>query len=118
MWRGRTSTAPAPASVRLPCRSTWHPRACSISPTSSAREVTLSRTDLVAIPVVDVRDGGPLRHAVEGRTRARALRDDCLAWFPRFAHPALPLLDGVTRRWLKRSRSPYVAEIAAIAEEL
>jgi hypothetical protein len=70
------------------------------------------------IPVVDVRDGGPLRHAVEGRTRARALRDDCLAWFPRFAHPALPLLDGVTRRWLKRSRSPYVAEIAAIADEL
>ena len=30
----------------------------------------------------------------------------------------LPVLDAVTRRWLKRSASPYVPEIAAIAAAL
>jgi hypothetical protein len=34
--------------------------------------------DLVSIPVVDVREGGAVRHATEGSARARALRDDCL----------------------------------------
>jgi hypothetical protein len=74
--------------------------------------------DLVSIPVVDVRDGGPVRHAHEACERARALRNACLAWFPRLAHPATPLLDAVTRRWLLRSCSPYVDEIAAISAEL
>jgi hypothetical protein len=73
---------------------------------------------LSTIPIVDVREGGPPRHAAEGRARARALRDACLSWLPRIIHPTLPLLDGVTRRWLTRSRSPYVAEVAAIAAEL
>lgn len=77
-----------------------------------------SMTDLVTIPVVDVRTGGPVRHAREACERARALRDACLAWFPRVSHPATPLLDAVTRRWLARSRSPYVNEVAAIAAEL
>ena len=75
-------------------------------------------SELAAIPVVDVRDGGTLRHAREGSARARALRDACLNWFPRAAHPLLPLLDHVARRWLTRSRSPYVAEVQAIAATL
>lgn len=75
-------------------------------------------TELTSIPVVDVRDGGPVRHAQQACERARALRDACLAWFPRLAHPATPLLDAVTRRWLLRSRSPYIQEIAAISAEL
>jgi len=75
-------------------------------------------SDLAAIPVIDVRDGGPVRHAREACARARALRDDCLAWLPRLAQPATPLLDAITRRWLLRSESPYVDEIAAIAAEL
>lgn len=74
--------------------------------------------ELAAIPVRDVREGGPLRHAIEASDRARALRDDCLAWFPRHARHFVPALDGVTRRWLRRSRSPYVAEIEAIAATL
>jgi hypothetical protein len=78
----------------------------------------MSSADLVSIPRVDVREGGVLRHVREGRARARAVRDDCLSWFPRLMHPALPLLDGVTRHWLKRAGSPYLAEIAAIAAEL
>src|SRR5688572_22681542 len=73
---------------------------------------------LPPVPVVDVREGGPLRHAVECRERARALRDDCLAWFPRPAAPLVPLLDRITRRWLMRSGSPYLGEIEAIAAAL
>jgi hypothetical protein len=70
------------------------------------------------VPLVDVRDGGALRHAVEGAARARALRDDCLSVFPRVATPFVPALDAIARRWLMRSRSPYVEEIASIAAML
>jgi hypothetical protein len=73
---------------------------------------------LPAIPIVDIRDGGPARHARENAQQARALRDACLDFFPRSMSPFLPLLDGAARRWLKRSRSPYVAEIARIADIL
>jgi hypothetical protein len=71
-----------------------------------------------AIPIVDVGDGGPLRHAVLSRAHARALRDECLTVFPRALTPFLPALDAATRRWLTRSCSPYVPEIAQIAAAL
>jgi hypothetical protein len=74
--------------------------------------------ELTAIPLRDVRDGGAIRHAVEAAAQARALRDDCLAWFPKRARHLVPLLDRMTRRWLMRSHSPYKAEIAAIAGAL
>ena len=73
---------------------------------------------LARIPVVDVRHGGPVRHAAEGRARARALRDECIDWLPGLAAGLLPAMDGMTRLWLKRSHSPYAAEIHAIAAEL
>src|ERR1700683_1455497 len=73
---------------------------------------------LPSIPVIDVRDGGPPRHAQQSAAQARALRDACLSFFPRPALPLVPLLDRAAERWLKRSRSPYVAEIARIAELL
>jgi len=73
---------------------------------------------LPSIAIVDVRDGGAVRHARERAAGARALRDDCLAWFPRAAAPFVPLLDRVARRWLMRVRAPYVAEIEAIAATL
>src|SRR6266571_2804669 len=73
---------------------------------------------LTPIPIVDVRDGGPVRHAVEGRARARALREKALAWFPRGMLALTPALDGVARRWLTRSHAPYVTEIAAVAAAL
>jgi hypothetical protein len=71
--------------------------------------------DLVTIPVTDVRDGGLVRHAIEASVRARALRDDCLAWLPPPARALMPMLDAIARRWLRQSRSPYVREIEAIA---
>jgi hypothetical protein len=70
------------------------------------------------ISVVDVGDGGPLRHAVLRRTCSRALREDCLTVFPRAVTLFLPALDGAARRWLTRSCSPYVPEIAQIAAAL
>jgi hypothetical protein len=76
------------------------------------------KVQLTQIPVVDMRDGGPLRHAREGAARARALRDECVAWFPGIARPLVPLMDGLAKRWLSRSQSPYVDEIRAIAATL
>ena len=71
-----------------------------------------------AISVVDVGEGGLLRHAVLRRARARVLREDCLTVFPRALTPFVPALDGAARRWLTRSCSPYVPEIAQIAAAL
>ena len=73
---------------------------------------------LPAIPVIDLRDGGPVRHAERNPAAARALRDACLAFFPRAAMPLIPTLDAISRRWLGRSRSPYLGEIARIAQAL
>jgi len=73
---------------------------------------------LAAIPIVDIRSGGPVRRAVEGADRARGLRDECVAWLPRLATRMLPAIDAATRRWLLRSSSPYVGEIATIATTL
>ena len=75
-------------------------------------------TGLVSIPVIDVRDGGPVRYATEGSARARALGDECLNWLPGAARTMLPALDVASRRWLRRSRSPYVREVETIAETL
>jgi len=71
-----------------------------------------------SIPFVDVRDGGPVRHAVEGSARAQSLRDTCVSWFPAGSGLLVPVLDALSRRWLKRSRSPYVAEVKIIADRL
>ncbi len=79
---------------------------------------TQSAARLASIPIVDIRDHGPTRHAAEGRVRARALRDECIGWLPRVAASSMPAMDWVTRRWLLRSHSPYVAEVYAIAAEL
>jgi hypothetical protein len=73
---------------------------------------------LTVVPVVDVRDGGPVRHALEGRERVRALRDDCVSWLPSAVTALLPAIDALTRIWLRRSSSPYVAEAETIAATL
>ncbi len=81
--------------------------------------MTLGSTHrLATIPVAEIAPGGQVQHAIDDRLRAQALRDGCLAWLPRAARVMLPAVDAVTRRWLERSASPYVAEIAAIAAAL
>ena len=73
---------------------------------------------LVSIPVVDFREGGLVGHARNERARARALGDECLSWLPRPARAMLPALDAITRGWLRRSYSPYTADVEAIAATL
>ena len=68
---------------------------------------TIMGARLAPIPIVDVRNGGPIRHATESHIRARALRDECIRWLPRVAAGLLPAIDSVTRRWLLQSRSSY-----------
>ena len=80
--------------------------------------MTMSMTATDKIPYVDVRDGGPVRHAIEGRSRAQSLRDTCVSWFPAGSGRLVPVLDALSRRWLLRSRSPYVPEVRTIAERL
>jgi hypothetical protein len=74
--------------------------------------------DLLPIPIIDLRDGGLVRHAALSCARARAIRDHCLTFFPAAIMPLLPALDAVGRRWLQRSGSPYLMEIAEIAATL
>ena len=81
-------------------------------------QVNVSAANLAAIPLVDARTGGPVRHAIEGRARAFALHDACLNWLPRAARLLMPVMDGASRRWLRHSASPYIAEIEAIAQAL
>jgi hypothetical protein len=75
-------------------------------------------SELTEIPVIDLRDGGAPQHVRQSAERARALRDACLDFFPRTAMPLIPMLDRASRGWLARSRSPYVPEIAQIADLL
>ncbi len=77
-----------------------------------------STSVLAPVSVVDARAAGAVGHAIEGRARAHALRDDCLAWLPRLFRALLPMMDLATRRWLRRSASPYVGDIEAIASAL
>src|SRR5450631_3748776 len=79
---------------------------------------TAPPAQLATIQVAEVAPGGQVRHAVDGRARAQALRDACIAWLPPAARLMIPAIDGMTRHWLVRSASPYVAEIAAIAAAL
>jgi hypothetical protein len=77
------------------------------------------RAALREIDLVDVRDGGAVRHARERADQARALRRDCMAWGPlTLMLPLMPLLDRLARSWFRRSNSPYIAEIEAIAAAL
>jgi len=77
-----------------------------------------SMNRLPPIPVIDLRDGGPPRDAELNSDRARSLRDACLAFFPRAVMPLMPVFDWASRRWLARSCSPYLPEIARIADTL
>jgi len=81
--------------------------------------MTLASTArLATIPVATIAPGAQVRHAIDGRARAKMLRDGCLDWLPGAARLMLPAIDAMTRHWLMRSASPYVAEIAAIAAAL
>jgi hypothetical protein len=68
------------------------------------------------VPFVDVRAGGPVEHARRGRTAMLQLRDACFSLVPRPLRGLATPLDRISRAWLRRSPSPYVDEIARIAD--
>ena len=70
---------------------------------------------LATIPVTSICAGGLLDYTIAAGVRARALRDACVAWMPAPSRMMLPVIDALTRKWLLRSHSPYLAEVAAIA---
>ena len=70
-----------------------------------------------AVPIVDLREGGPPAHAQQRREQALALRAACLGWLPCGGLLAR-LADPLARWWLRRSASPLIGEIDAIARTL
>jgi len=73
--------------------------------------------ELPTIPLFDARDGGPVAHARDRADRTLAVRDACLGWVP--AGGALARIgDPLVRRWMRRSASPYVQDIADIQTRL
>ncbi|MFL6796893.1 MAG: hypothetical protein ACJ8F3_05725 [Xanthobacteraceae bacterium] len=72
-------------------------------------------SELATIPVFDLRECGVVGHTLSAPESARTLREDCLSWLSPAARGLVPALDAVTRRWIEHSRSPYLAEIRAIA---
>ena len=70
---------------------------------------------LPQIPVLDLRDGGPVEHARRRRHEMLALRDACFSVVPAPLRGLARPLDRVSSAWLKGTPSPYVGEIAEIA---
>lgn len=68
-----------------------------------------------ALPPVPVIDLGPL--SASWRDRALAVRDACLGWLP-LGGLLARLGDPLVRRWMRRSGSPDVDEIDAVAQRL
>ena len=67
--------------------------------------------------MVDLGGEGAPAHAVRRRAQALALRDACLGWLPCGGLLAR-LADPFARGWLRRSESPLLDEIDAIARTL
>src|SRR5262249_11974139 len=67
------------------------------------------------IPVLDVRRGGPVEHAMARRDSLLHLREECFSAVARPLRWLAPVLDRLSSSWLARTPSPYVDEIAAIA---
>ncbi len=70
------------------------------------------------IPLVDVRDGGPVAHAMTRTAAAAALRDACLSPAPLWSHVCLAPIDKLASAWLNRSASAYRAELKHVADIL
>ncbi len=71
------------------------------------------------IPFVDVRDGGPIAHALSRQEAAAALRDYCVAPMPSWGRGVcLSSIDRLAARWLKSSVSAYRDELQLVAEIL
>lgn len=73
---------------------------------------------MVPIPFLDLRDGGPVAHALARTHAAAALRNACLGKLAPIGNLCLSPVDRLASNWLRRSASKYQAELAFIAEIL
>ena len=71
---------------------------------------------LQPIPVFDLRGSNPATHAVARRHEAKALAEAFLGALTPAARLGLAGADHVARRWLQASGTPYLEELARIAE--
>ena len=72
-----------------------------------------------SIPLLDVRDGGPVAHTRARLEAAAELREFCLAPVPRWSrHVFLSSIDRIAAHWLRSSASPYGEDLEDIAEIL
>lgn len=69
------------------------------------------------IPLIDLRNDGPVGHATRRRQQALEVRDACLGWLP-FGGLLARLADPIVRNWMQRSGSPYLGDIDAVARGL
>jgi hypothetical protein len=69
------------------------------------------------VQIVDVREGGAPAHAKLRSQQALALRAACLGWLP-CGEVLASLADPFARWWLRRSTSPLLTDIEAIARTL
>lgn len=67
----------------------------------------------VEIPLIDVGEGAAVAHAERRRVQARAVCDACLDYLPLGRLLAI-IGDPIARGWMRRSRSPYLAEIEKV----
>ncbi|MGJ0392614.1 MAG: hypothetical protein ACR650_07620 [Methylocystis sp.] len=67
------------------------------------------------IPLLDVRDGGPVAHARARVHAAVALRDACLGAIGPVARYCLSPIDQLAANWLRKSASAYRSELEHIA---
>jgi hypothetical protein len=70
-----------------------------------------------SVPLIDVGQGGAVAHAACRSAQALAVRDAGLGFLP--LGPLLArVADPIVRHWMRRSGSPYVHEIEAIAKSV
>ncbi|MGA8172945.1 MAG: hypothetical protein WB816_19240 [Methylocystis sp.] len=71
------------------------------------------------IPLLDVRDGGPVAHTRARVAAAVALREACLAPVPRWSrHVCLSSIDHIAKKWLRSSVSTYGEDLEHVARIL
>jgi hypothetical protein len=87
----------------------------ALSLTQLSRNTIASNATLNDIPVLDVREDGPVGHARRRREAMLELREACFSVIPAALRRVAEPLDRVSRTWLLRCPSPYVGEIAEIA---
>jgi hypothetical protein len=73
---------------------------------------------MIPIPFLDLREGGPVAHAMSRTHAAAALRDACLGRLAPVGNLCLSPVDRLASNWLRRSASKYRAELEYIAEIL